>query len=79
MGEIDQGVYFIPALNAALCSLLSSYTLISILDHERWMKVSDPIGGGGWRWGWGVGGRLLVTTNQQRLSTFRHPLSPDCK
>eukprot|EP00903_Cladosiphon_okamuranus_P010542 g9972.t1 len=38
MVGIYQGVYFIPALNAAICSLLSSYTLISILDHERWMK-----------------------------------------
>ncbi|CBN75796.1 hypothetical protein Esi_0181_0025 [Ectocarpus siliculosus] len=38
MGEISQGVYVTPALNAAACSLLSSYTLISILDHERWMK-----------------------------------------
>ncbi|CAM9567246.1 unnamed protein product [Ectocarpus sp. 12 AP-2014] len=38
MGEISQGVYVTPALNGAACSLLSSYTLISILDHERWMK-----------------------------------------
>ncbi|CAB1120616.1 unnamed protein product [Ectocarpus sp. CCAP 1310/34] len=38
MGEISQGVHVIPALNAAASSLLSSYTLISILDHERWMK-----------------------------------------
>lgn len=40
MTEVSQGVYFIPELNSAACSLLSSYTLISILDHERWMKVS---------------------------------------
>lgn len=40
MTEVDQGVHFIPELNSAACSLLSSYTLISILDHERWMKVS---------------------------------------
>ncbi|CAN0079485.1 unnamed protein product, partial [Scytosiphon promiscuus] len=38
MTEVNQGVHFIPELNSAACSLLSSYTLISILDHERWMK-----------------------------------------
>lgn len=50
VSEIDQRIYFIPAFNAAACGLLSSYTFISILDHERWMKVSrrSERGAGGW-------------------------------
>lgn len=32
-------IHTIPAIDSALCALMSSYTFISILDHERWMKA----------------------------------------
>lgn len=64
MGQLDKGVYFIPALNAAACALLSSYTLISILDHERWMKVNVRYPTGR------PGGLAVITTKQGFISTF---------
>lgn len=41
--EIDLTVDTVLAAASFLCSLLTAYTVIGILDHERWMKVSNSI------------------------------------
>lgn len=43
MSEIPVVVNAAPQLHAILCAVMASYTLIGVLDHERWMKVCTTL------------------------------------